>query len=47
MFVFTEIFLSAITVVLYTEVDSSGVAIQKLLLVVYKCLFPQGYPRVQ
>ena len=28
--------------VLYTEVDSSGMAIQKLLLVVYKCLFPQA-----
>ena len=33
--------------VLYTEVDSSGTAIQKLLLVVYKCLFPQGYSGMQ
>ena len=47
MFVSTGIFWSAITVVLYTEVNSSGMAIQKLLLVVYKCLFLQGYSRVQ
>ena len=39
MFVSTGIFSSAITVVLYTEVNSSGMAIQKLLLVVYKCCF--------
>ena len=47
MFVSTGISKSSITVVLYTEVDSSGMAIQKLLLVVYKCLFLQGYSGVQ